>query len=112
MVDWQSFFDAEYPSGVSVTAVEDVPEYVGQDDAQFLTPRLVVVSEDELHPTVRLQIFEFEKDVTFKIEKLEDFAPGVKLVHTASGLSYLLSSNIDPKVARRLVKARKDWYGA
>lgn len=108
---WQEKLDEMFPDGVMVTAVMDVPEHT-QDSPTFLTPKLNVIEEDLEHPTIHLNILEFEKDVTFIIEKLEEFSPGVWLVHSRKPQhDFLLSNNFGPSVRDALKKARKEWYG-
>lgn len=111
MSNWQEELDETFPYGGSFTLVEDVPEGVGHDDSPtFLTPRLVV-TEDADHPTITVQALEFDKDVSFVLEKLEQISPGVWLLHTPDGENdFLLSLNLDPAVRDSLRKARREWY--
>lgn len=108
---WQETLDEVFPEGLSVTQVEDVPENVS-DSYQFLTPRLIVTEENGDTAEVTCNAFEFEKDTSFTLVKLEDFAPGTWLALTPDTQpNFILSTNIDEKVLRRLKQAREEWYG-
>lgn len=106
---WQAKLDEMYPYGASVTLVDDVPEGVGFDDSiHFLTPRFVVTHEAPI-PTVQIMIYGMEKEITFTIDSLEEFSPGVHLVHTPDGeQDLLISTNLDQEVLNELRRARRE----
>lgn len=110
MTDWQQRLDKRFPWGCLVTAVEDVPEGASADSTAFTVPRLVVLEDGE-QPLVQGQIFEMQKDVVFRIAKMEEYSPGVDLVHTDEDRLYMLSTNVGEEVKAALKEARAEDYG-
>lgn len=110
MTDWQERLDKRYPWGALVTQVEDVPEGASEDSTSFTTSRLVVVEDGE-QPLIQCLIHEFQKDVFFRIAKLEEYSPGVDLVHTDEDHLYMLSKNVGSDVIEALKQDRQETYG-
>lgn len=110
---WQAKLDEAYPSGASVTLVDDVVEGVGFDESiQFLTPKFLVL-EDATPPLVRCQVYGVDKTVTFSIVSEEALSPGVTLFHTPDGhQDVLVSTNLDQDVLNELRSVRMEWYGS
>lgn len=107
---WQEKLDGLFPSGLRVTEIEDVPEGVGMLDDEsptFLTPHLKVLKEEDGVATVRLFIYEFSKDLTFELEKLEEQSPGVWLATTkGTRRDFLFSTNLPQETLDALLQAR------
>jgi hypothetical protein len=107
-MSWQERLDELFPYGAMVTQIKDVPEWTA-DSPTFLTPRFIVDADEE-QPQVHFHMLAFDKDVRFVIEKLEEFSPGVWLVHTPTERpDFLLSLNFGTRVRDALEEARKDW---
>jgi hypothetical protein len=109
-VSWQETLDRLFPDGASVTQLEDVPQDI-EGSTQFLTPKLIVTDEEDDWADVTCNAFDFEKDISFTITKLEVVSPGVSLAITpGEEPDFLLSDNFEGPVRDALRTARKEWY--
>lgn len=110
-MSWQEKLDGLFPSGLKIVQIDDVIEGVGQDDddsVSFHVPQLMVLEENkDGSALVRGFLYEFPKDLTFTIVKLEEVSPGTQLATTPEGeKDYLLSSNLPKALEKALKEAR------
>ncbi len=104
--EWQDFFDEQFPDGVTVTQIVDVEG--GSDNYTFLSPRVKVLGvEDGDEPVIVLYPLNMQKDVRFRVSKLQSRPNGYRVEnaeHTAP--DFMLTKDFSENTAKELRKQR------